>query len=357
MAKRFRVVPLALGFIVLAAAALLIWSNLNGTLLFGGGSLAARGGRAAGAAAAATDTARPAAVRPPAGARSGGNPSAALASQPGAQAHPVETKTVAVGILRSYVMLTGEAAAATQIRIFPEVAGKVDRIEVSVGSRVGPQTTLLTVDPSRPGTRYEASPVRSPIAGTVTEILVNRGESVSTTTPAAVVATVGDLELKVRLPERYASIVTGRTTALVSFDAIPNRAVEVSVKRMQPVIDPVSRSKEIVFSIPPGTPGIEPGMFASLKLVSREVSNAVVVPFEAIVQEADASYVFIVEGGRGMKRPVSIGLLAGESVEVLSGLAGGESVVTVGQTFLEDGSPVTVVNKTAGVVPPGSVRN
>lgn len=345
MKKRVALIPLVVGIVALVAAAAIVWSNLSGRPFFGGSVLASTGGAAA----------------PPVS-RSPGN-APGPASGPGAsgprqnrtQTHPVETQTAAMGTLRSVVKLTGEVTAATRVNVFPEVAGKVDRIAVGIGSRIQPQTTLLTVDPSRPGTRYEPSPVRSPIAGTVIDILVERGESVGTATPAVVVATIDNLEVSVRLPERYASIVTARSTATVSFDALGGRSIEARVKRLQPVIDPTSRSKEVVFAITEGTPGIEPGMFASVELVSQRI-DGIIVPFETIVQEAGSNYLYVVEGGKAVRRQVSIGLLAGEMVEVRQGLTAGEAVITTGQSFLQDGSPVSVVRQTAGRIETDQTR-
>ncbi|WP_455381743.1 efflux RND transporter periplasmic adaptor subunit [Salinispira pacifica] len=347
MRKRFAV-SLVVGFILVAAAGFLAWRNLSGTI-------------APNAPLAAGQRARPGSGGPPGGPGGPSGPPPADGQAAGArngrsQSHPVKTDTAQIGTLQTYVKLTGEVSAATTVNVFPEVVGKVDQINVNVGTRVDAQTVVVTVDPSRPGTRYESNPVRSPIAGTVTDILVKRGQTVTTATPMLTVATVGDLELVVRVPERYASAVSRAAVGKVHFDAPGDRTFEARVKRFQPVIDPVSRSKEVVFGIPYGTAGIEPGMFASVELVTQRIPDAVIVPFETIVQEADSNYVFTAENGRAVKRSVEVGLLSGEMIQIRSGLKGGESVVTSGQGFLESGSPITVVGETAGRVQPAQAR-
>lgn len=167
-------------------------------------------------------------------------------------------------------------------------------------------------------------------------------------------ATVGDLELVVRLPERYAQIVSPQTLGTVRFDTLDGRRFTAGVKRLQPVIDPVSRSKELVFAIPAGSRGVEPGMFGTVELVSRRLENVVVVPFEAVVQETNAAYLFVAHDGAVAKRKVDLGMLAGERVEIRSGVDAGENVVVSGQTFLDDGSPVSIVDQGSG--DPGSTR-
>jgi membrane fusion protein, multidrug efflux system len=342
------VVPLIVGLVLVAAAGYLVWRNLS--------PVTPSGGQIAAGQQARTNTGGP-----PGGPGGPNGPPrgqgfAATARGGRSQTHPVNVDTATIGTLTTYAKLTGEVAAAAQMNVFPEVGGKVETINVNVGSRVDAQAVVLTVDPSRPGTRYEASPVRSPIAGTVIDIFVKRGQTVTTATPTVSVATVGDLELIVRVPERYASAISQTAIGKVHFDALGDRTFEARVKRLQPVIDPVSRSKEVVFGIPYGTAGIEPGMFGSVELVTQLIRDTVIVPFETIVQETNANYVFVAEKGKALKRPVGIGLLAGEQVQITSGLSGGESVVTSGQGFLEDGSAISIVGETAGRLEPSPAR-
>lgn len=344
MKKRF-VIPLIVGFVLVSAAGYLVWRNLTGTTPSGiavGQNRPTAGGPAPGPGG-------------PGGPPPGQGPGAAGSGRQ-SQSHPVKTDKATIGTLRTFVKLTGEVAATTQVNLFPEVSGKVDAINVNVGTRVDAQTVVLTVDPSRPGTRYESSPLRSPIAGTVIDIFVKRGQTVTTSTPTVSVATIGDLELIVRVPERYAQAVTQTAVGKVHFDVLGDRTFEARVKRLQPVIDPVSRSKEVVFGIPYSTAAIEPGMFGSVELVNEQIEDAVIVPFETIVQETDRNYVFVAENGKAVKRPVEIGLLAGEMVQIRSGLSGGESVVTTGQGFLENGSPISIVGETAGRIDPAPAR-
>jgi membrane fusion protein (multidrug efflux system) len=71
-------------------------------------------------------------------------------------------------------------------------------------------------------------------------------------------------------------------------------------------------------------------------------SNAVVVPVEALVPEGEGYRVFVVGAeGRAAAREVTIGGRTEHDVEILSGLKGGEKVVTRGAFGLEDGARVT----------------
>ena len=272
-------------------------------------------------------------------------PAAAVAVGPQSsrtQAHPVTTRKASRGDLETFVKLACEVEAESEVSVFPDVSGRVDQIQIGIGSAVTPDTVLATIDPSRPGTRYEASPVRSPIAGTVVDVVVKRGQSVTPTTPAVIVATVNSLVLTAELPERYASYVGRNSVAAVTLDAL-GEPFTAPVRSVPPVIDPVSRSKEITFSVPDAVSGVEPGMFGSIRLTARRSEGAIIVPFEAIVQEGDKNFVFVVRGGSAAKREIELGLLSADLVEIRRGIEEGEDVITTGQSFLKEGSPVVVV--------------
>jgi multidrug efflux pump subunit AcrA (membrane-fusion protein) len=66
------------------------------------------------------------------------------------------------------------------------------------------------------------------------------------------------------------------------------------------------------------------------------------VPQKAVLEN---SYVFVVENGKSVKKPVTLGIQNTSMVEVLDGLAEGEAVVVEGNFGLEDGAPVQVLEE------------
>jgi multidrug efflux pump subunit AcrA (membrane-fusion protein) len=87
------------------------------------------------------------------------------------------------------------------------------------------------------------------------------------------------------------------------------------------------------------------GLFASGRIVLRQVKGAVAVPPTAIRRDADArAYVLVVDNGRIGRREVTTGATDEQAalVEVLSGLQGGEMVIIGPASGLEPGQQVTV---------------
>jgi RND family efflux transporter MFP subunit len=84
---------------------------------------------------------------------------------------------------------------------------------------------------------------------------------------------------------------------------------------------------------------LRPGTFGNLILEVESHENALAVPQKAVL---DNSYVYVVEGGKAVRKAVTLGLENTTSVEVLSGLAEGDLVIIEGNYGLEDGAAVEV---------------
>ncbi len=89
-------------------------------------------------------------------------------------------------------------------------------------------------------------------------------------------------------------------------------------------------------------PGLRVGAFAR-GLIETAKANNLAVPQSAVLYGDQGATVQVVESGKVVTRRVETGLAAGDQVEVLSGLAEGDIVVTKSGTFLRDGDAVRPV--------------
>ena len=89
---------------------------------------------------------------------------------------------------------------------------------------------------------------------------------------------------------------------------------------------------------------LKPGFFAEVTLATETHRDAIVVP-EGAVQASESGFVaYVVEEGRARQRPVQIGLRTGDGgVEILAGLAAGQTLVVEGSDRLSDGIAVEPV--------------
>jgi membrane fusion protein (multidrug efflux system) len=87
---------------------------------------------------------------------------------------------------------------------------------------------------------------------------------------------------------------------------------------------------------------LRPGMFARVRLFTKEAKDAMVVPETALVPSGDEQYVFRVVDGKALRTKIDIGQRRDGMVEVLQGLEADATIVTAGHLKIRDGSAVTV---------------
>lgn len=153
-----------------------------------------------------------------------------------------------------------------------------------------------------------------------------------------------------RLPERYQGQVRAGQSVSVDIDALPGTRFNAVVQAIDPLIDANGRSVSVRASIDNRQLQLRPGMFARVTTVFSARADARVVPEEAIVAQGGNQFVLkVVPGstsGSSIARRVTVklGLRRAGQVEVLDGLALGDTVVTAGQQRLQkDGMPVRIV--------------
>jgi membrane fusion protein (multidrug efflux system) len=156
--------------------------------------------------------------------------------------------------------------------------------------------------------------------------------------------------LDFRLPERFIARVKPGQAVDVTLDAIPGRRFTGKIEALDSLIDANGRSLLVRARL--DNPGgvLKSGLFARTRIVFSRRENAIVVPEEALVPQGGKQFVFkVVEGANGKvsKRiEAQIGLRLPGKVEILEGLAVGDSVVTAGQSRLMRGDalPLKVVD-------------
>lgn len=274
--------------------------------------------------------------------------------EPG-QVFAVNTTKAVGGELIDYIELNGDVLTKSTVDIYPDTFGKVSKLSIKVGDRIEKDQVIAEIDPSRPGMIFVPSPVKSPIAGTVSHVPVYVGSTITQGMPIARVTTTDNLEIRTEVAERFIGKMRVGLDALVRFEAFPGEIFRGSVTELSPLVDPASRTLEIKVRLNRQDPRIRPGMFAALKLITQRKWGIVKVPVDCLVRRYGGAFVFVVKddptastGKRVERRQVTPGVQIDEKVEIVKGLRPGEVIVIMGQSLLEDGSVVRIV----GEVPP-----
>ena len=268
----------------------------------------------------------------------------------------VKTEFAKKKTLHDYISTNGEVETQNSVDVFPSIGGKVVKVNVTLGSVVKKGDVLVEIDPSEPGAAYAHSPVIAPIGGTITCTPVKIGTTVSN---GKVITTIGDvqnLQVSASIPEKYVGVLKTGLKADIVLEAYPDEKIPASVTRVSPVVDKMSRTKEIIMNFDKRNSHANAGMFAKVTLWTLDYSGAVVVPSDAIITKEDIPYVFVISEGTNVAKQVQVKV--GKSVDgetqILEGVSEGELVVIEGMRVLGDGS---LVRDVAGnVVKPESAE-
>jgi RND family efflux transporter MFP subunit len=130
--------------------------------------------------------------------------------------------------------------------------------------------------------------------------------------------------------------------AVLRVGALPGREFRGAVSVVNLTADPQSKKFEVEVAIDNPDGALRPGTFGDLVFEVQSRENALVVPQIAVLENA---YVFVVEGGKAVRKNVTLGLQNTAMVEVLDGLAEGDAVVVEGNFGLEEGAAVQVLEE------------
>lgn len=184
--------------------------------------------------------------------------------------------------------------------------------------------------------------IRAPFDGYITDRPVATGEYVALSNKIATIVKIGALKLELQTPEQRASQVNTGMTVNARVAAWPDRIFTGRVTAVNPSVNPTSRVfvVEARFSNPKAE--LSPGMFATARILLRGGEDAIFVPKTAVQRDktTDSYQLFTVEDGYARLRVVVPGVEDGNSIRIVSGLTGNETVAAGQLAQLYDGAAV-----------------
>jgi len=209
------------------------------------------------------------------------------------------------------------------------------------------------------GSRLEAAEVRlglaerslrdasvtAPFAGFVARRHVSAGEYVTAGRELFDLVALDPIEVEFHLAEVDSARVSLGDEVEVRVAPYPEEVFRARTTMIAPTIDPRTRTLRVVAEIANPEGRLRPGLFARADLGVAVRRGVPMVPQESVLQRADGSVVFVLEGSDRVRRVnVETGVHRERLVEVREGLEPGMRVVVRGHTDLIDGAAVSVRN-------------
>ncbi len=183
--------------------------------------------------------------------------------------------------------------------------------------------------------------VRAPFSGKIGLRSISQGTYVTPTTLIAKLVNTSQLKITFSIPEKYASQMKVNNT--LSFTTAGSKEkFTAKIYAIEPEIEVATRTLKLraITQNPEGK--LFPGTFANVSLPLEKLTDALLVPTEALIPIQNGKKIFVVEKGLAKEVIVETGARTDKEILITSGLKAGDTVLTSGVMTLKNGSPVKV---------------
>jgi len=185
--------------------------------------------------------------------------------------------------------------------------------------------------------------VYADINGVADEVNIRLGEFFSGNNQIRIVNT-NELKAVAQVPENYLGKVMVGSPVKVVIPELNNKSIDSKISVTGKTIDPTTRGFYVESRLPYDK-SFYPNQVTLIKIQDYTSANALTVPVNSLQNDEAGKYVMIAvdEGGKmiARKKPVEVGLMYGDQVQVLAGIQPGDRVITEGYQGLYDDQPVT----------------
>jgi membrane fusion protein (multidrug efflux system) len=190
--------------------------------------------------------------------------------------------------------------------------------------------------------------IQSPIDGVVTSVRVSSGDQVQLGQQLATVATTDHLRVKFAVNSDDVGAVRKGSKVTISSEYSPETA-DGEVTSVAQSADPTTRAFQVEALLDNKDRQFKPGMFVKIRAIAEKLSSVISVPRAAVLELNNGLAVFVAANGVAQKRSVTLGPDLEGEVVVQSGINPGDTVITMGQNYLDDGFKVNLTSIDEGV--------
>ena len=194
---------------------------------------------------------------------------------------------------------------------------------------------------------YGYSEIRAPIDGVVAAREIKPGQGLAANDVAFRITETRELVAYLQIPQSELPKFSAGVGATLTVASMPGSEFFATIERISPTIDTRNGTFRATAIIENEAGDLAPGMFGRFTVAYEQHDNALVIPTAALIDEDDATSVYVVNDGAVTRRTIETGIENDETIEILGGLSEGDTVVVVGHSSLRDGSKVLASNTLA----------
>lgn len=194
--------------------------------------------------------------------------------------------------------------------------------------------------------RLERTSITSPITGPLNDLMVEEGEYVQPGTPVADIVDMSAVKVVVEVPERDISFFkVGQNAEVFLNTTARGKPQEGTITFISEIADENTRTTRMEITIPNKDMVMRSGQIVRARLTRRVLENVIFIPLLAVIPMEEGHVIYVVESGQAQRRQVELGIIKGESVQIMQGLEPGEQLIIAGHRFVAPGQKVNVVSE------------
>ena len=177
--------------------------------------------------------------------------------------------------------------------------------------------------------------------GIVAELKVREGVYITPSSEVMSIAKLDRVWVLAEVFERQAGWIQPGQLAEVELEYLPGQRLQGTVDYVYPELDLKTRTLKVRMRFDNAAELLRPNMFARVTIHGTETPAVVHVPREALIRGGAIDRVVLALGdGRFRSQPVMVGIESGNRIEIRSGIAAGDLIVTSGQFLIDSESNI-----------------
>lgn len=181
--------------------------------------------------------------------------------------------------------------------------------------------------------------ILAPYNGVIGLRNISLGAQVSPSTAVATIRAVQQLKLDFSIPEKYSKVMDKGKKINFTIQG-DDQKFEASVIATELAIDASSRNLKVRALVTSKNSSLVPGKFANVELNLGENSNALMIPTQCIIPQERDKKVIVSKNGKAKFMIVKTGIRKESTIEIISGLEKGDTVLTTGILFVKPGEAI-----------------
>lgn len=309
--------------------------------------------------------------------------------------------TIKNEVFTHYLELQGDVKTKQNVLIYPEMAGRLERVYVKEGQKVVKGQALAKIDDGgmlqqvaqleattafakttyerqkrlwdekigseiqflQTETNYKAqtnalaqlkkqvdkTTIRAPFSGIIDDVIKDQGTVVAPGPGSEVfrIVNLGNMYIQADVPETYINNITPGKSVGIEFPVL-GKTLETKVRQTGNFINPTNRTFKVEVAVPNKDRSIKPNLTAKLKINDYTNPEAILIPQSIISENANGKqYVYVVKnlkGDKGTAKQVVVktGKTQEDVIEILEGVNVGDMLIKAGARSVKDKQEVKI---------------